>query len=65
MTCYSYYITENIGIVRNIFEEVRRMTQQEKIEFILKVTPKLSKIIKFATDEQIDRLFEEAQKKRE
>lgn len=41
------------------------MTKQEKIEFILEVTPNLSKIIKFATDEQVDRLFEEAQKKLE
>lgn len=39
------------------------MTKQEKIEFILEVTPNLSKIIKFATEEQIDRLVEDAKKK--
>lgn len=36
------------------------MTKEEKIEFILEVTPNLSIIIKYATDEQIDRLYEDA-----
>lgn len=39
------------------------MTKQEKIEFILEVTPQLSIIIKYATDEQIDHLYQEAHDK--
>ncbi|MFL2116306.1 hypothetical protein ACEN4P_01590 [Marinilactibacillus psychrotolerans] len=39
------------------------MEQQEKIEFILEVSPNLKKIIKFVTPEQIDNLVKDAQYK--
>lgn len=39
------------------------MTKEEKIEYILEVTPNVSKIIKFATEGQIDNLFLQAQEK--
>lgn len=36
---------------------------KEKIEFILEVMPKVEKIIGFATEDQIDKLFIQAQQK--
>lgn len=39
------------------------MTKQEKIEYILEIMPNVAKIIKFATDEQIDKLLEQAKAK--
>ena len=39
------------------------MIKEEKIEYILEVMPNVSKIIKHATDDQIDNLFEQAQNK--
>ena len=39
------------------------MSKQEKVDFILEVTPQLSIIIKYATDEQIDHLYQEAHDK--
>ena len=41
------------------------MNKQEKIEFILAVFPNLDRIIKFATDAQIDRYVQEAQERLE
>lgn len=39
------------------------MTKGEKITFILEVMPKVSRIIKFASDEQIDNLYLQARQK--
>ena len=39
------------------------MTKEEKIEFILEVMPKVEKIIKFATEEQIEKLYEQGELK--
>ncbi|MFL2071195.1 hypothetical protein ACEN32_02660 [Marinilactibacillus psychrotolerans] len=39
------------------------MEQQEKIDFILEVSPNLKRIIRFATAEQIDNLVKDAQYK--
>ncbi|MGG5333715.1 hypothetical protein [Enterococcus sp. AZ163] len=38
------------------------MTNEEKIKAILDARPNLKHIIKFATDEQLERLVEEVQK---
>lgn len=39
------------------------MTKKDKIEYILEIMPNVSKIIKLATDEQIENLFIQAQEK--
>lgn len=39
------------------------MTKEEKIVYILEITPNVSKIIKFATDDQVENLYEQAQRK--
>lgn len=39
------------------------MTQQEKIDFILEIMPNVSKILSFATEDQIDKLVEQAKQK--
>ncbi len=39
------------------------MTKEEKIEYILEVTPNVSKIIRFVTEDQIESLYEQAQQK--
>lgn len=39
------------------------MSKQEKIDFILEVSPNMKKIIAFATDDQIDQLVEDTKKK--
>ena len=41
------------------------MTKKEKIEYILEIMPNVSKIIKHATDDQIESLYFQAQKKLE
>lgn len=40
-------------------------TAKEKIEFILAVMPNVEKIIKFATEKQINQLVQQAQEKLE
>lgn len=39
------------------------MTKKDKIEYILEIMPNVSKIIKLATEDQIEKLYEQAQEK--
>lgn len=39
------------------------MTKQEKIDFVLEIMPNVSKIIKFSTEDQLEKLVEQAKEK--